>query len=84
MRMLARCIYDDAQPIKGTLAQTYFESRDLWSVAREVETSAFIRAARARKPSSPRSWSHALDRFASRHRRAANLPRCVAGSSARA
>ena len=33
MRVLARCTFDDAGPMKGTLAERYFDSRDLWSVA---------------------------------------------------
>ena len=38
MRVLARCIFDDARPIEGTLAQRYFESRDdLYSVARMID-----------------------------------------------
>lgn len=41
MRVLARCIFDDAQPLKGTLAERYFDSRDLWSVAREIEDIRF-------------------------------------------
>lgn len=41
MRMLARCIFDDAMPPSGTPAERYFESRDLWSVAREVEDIRF-------------------------------------------
>lgn len=41
LRTLARCVFDDAQPIKGTIAQTYFESRDLWSVAMEIEDIRF-------------------------------------------
>lgn len=41
MRMLARCIFDDAHPIRGTLAQRYFESRDLWSVAMEIDDIRF-------------------------------------------
>ncbi|RXG91564.1 DUF7146 domain-containing protein [Bradyrhizobium zhanjiangense] len=39
--VLARCIFDDAQPIKGTIAQAYFESRDLWSVAMEIDDIRF-------------------------------------------
>jgi putative DNA primase/helicase len=41
MRLLARCIFDDAMPLKGTAAERYFESRDLWSVAREIEDIRF-------------------------------------------
>jgi putative DNA primase/helicase len=41
MRVLARCTFDDAVPIKGTLAERYFDSRDLWSVAREIEDIRF-------------------------------------------
>ncbi|UGY21496.1 toprim domain-containing protein [Bradyrhizobium septentrionale] len=41
LRLLARCAFDDAQPIRGTLAQSYFESRDLWSVAMEIEDIRF-------------------------------------------
>jgi putative DNA primase/helicase len=41
MRVLARCIFDDARPIEGTLAQRYFESRELWSVARLVDDIRF-------------------------------------------
>src|SRR5258705_9917948 len=41
LRTLARCIFDDAQPIKGTIAQKYFESRDLWSVAMEIDDIRF-------------------------------------------
>ena len=41
MRVLARGIFDDAEPLAGTLAQTYFDSRDLWSVAREIEDIRF-------------------------------------------
>jgi putative DNA primase/helicase len=41
MRVLARCIFDDARPIEGTLAQRYFESRDLWTVARMVDDIRF-------------------------------------------
>jgi len=41
LRMLARCIFDDAQPIAGTLAQRYFDSRDLWSVAMEIDDIRF-------------------------------------------
>ena len=41
LRVLARCIFDDAVPLKGTLAQRYFESRDLWSVAREIDDIRF-------------------------------------------
>jgi putative DNA primase/helicase len=41
LRVLARGIFDEAVPIKGTLAQRYFESRDLWSVAREIDDIRF-------------------------------------------
>src|SRR3954468_15951254 len=41
LRMLARSIFDDAQPIAGTLAQRYFDSRDLWSVAMEIDDIRF-------------------------------------------
>ncbi|UPK03137.1 toprim domain-containing protein [Bradyrhizobium sp. 170] len=41
LRTLARCIFDDAQPIRGTIAQKYFESRDLWSVACEIDDIRF-------------------------------------------
>jgi hypothetical protein len=41
MRMLARCIFDDAMALSGTAAERYFESRDLWSVAREIEDIRF-------------------------------------------
>jgi putative DNA primase/helicase len=41
MRVLARCTFDDAIPLKGTLAERYFDSRDLWSVAREIEDIRF-------------------------------------------
>jgi hypothetical protein len=41
MRVLARCVFDRAGPIKGTLAQAYFESRDLWSVAMEIDDIRF-------------------------------------------
>jgi hypothetical protein len=41
MRVLARCTFDDAVPIAGTLAEKYFDSRDLWSVAREIEDIRF-------------------------------------------
>jgi putative DNA primase/helicase len=41
MRVLARCIFDDAVPIHGTLAQRYFDSRDLWSVAMESDDIRF-------------------------------------------
>lgn len=41
MRVLARCTFDDAVPLKGTLAERYFDSRDLWSVAREIEDIRF-------------------------------------------
>jgi putative DNA primase/helicase len=41
LRLLARCIFDDAQPIRGTIAQKYFESRDLWSVACEIDDIRF-------------------------------------------
>jgi putative DNA primase/helicase len=41
MRVLARCIFDEAEPILGTLAQRYFDSRDLWSVAMEIDDIRF-------------------------------------------
>jgi hypothetical protein len=41
MRVLARCIFDEATPLKGTLAEAYFDSRDLWSVAREIPDIRF-------------------------------------------
>lgn len=41
MRVLARCTFDDAVPLKGTPAERYFDSRDLWSVAREIEDIRF-------------------------------------------
>jgi putative DNA primase/helicase len=41
LRMLARCIFDDAIPIAGTLAQHYFESREIWSVAKEIDDIRF-------------------------------------------
>jgi putative DNA primase/helicase len=41
MRILARCTFDDAVPLSGTLAERYFDSRDLWSVAREIEDIRF-------------------------------------------
>jgi putative DNA primase/helicase len=41
LRTLARCIFDDAQPLQGTIAQRYFESRDLWSVAMEIDDIRF-------------------------------------------
>ena len=41
MRVLARCTFDDALPLNGTAAERYFESRDLWSVAREIEDVRF-------------------------------------------
>jgi hypothetical protein len=41
MRVLARCIFDQAGPILGTLAQRYFDSRDLWSVAMEIDDIRF-------------------------------------------
>jgi hypothetical protein len=41
MRVLARGIFDAALPLKGTLAQKYFDSRDLWSVAREIDDIRF-------------------------------------------
>jgi hypothetical protein len=37
LRVLARGIFDEARPIKGSLAETYFESRDLHTVARMIE-----------------------------------------------
>jgi hypothetical protein len=41
LRVLARCLFDDAQPIVGTVAQRYFDSRDLWSVARMIDDIRF-------------------------------------------
>jgi putative DNA primase/helicase len=41
MRLLARCTFDDAVPLSGTLAEKYFDSRDLWSVARETPDIRF-------------------------------------------
>jgi putative DNA primase/helicase len=41
LRTLARCIFDDTQPLQGTLAEKYFDGRDLWSVAREIEDIRF-------------------------------------------
>jgi hypothetical protein len=41
LRVLARCIFDEAVPIEGTLAQHYFDSRDLWSVARMIDDVRF-------------------------------------------
>ena len=41
MRVLARCTFDDALPIAGTLAEKYFDSRDLWSVARFIDDIRF-------------------------------------------
>ena len=41
MRILARGIFDEAVACKGTLAQRYFESRDLWVVAREIDDIRF-------------------------------------------
>jgi hypothetical protein len=41
MRELARGIFDYAMPIEGTLAQRYFEGRDLWSVARMIDDIRF-------------------------------------------
>ena len=41
MRVLARGTFDEAVPLKNTLAQRYFESRDLWSVAREIDDIRF-------------------------------------------
>jgi putative DNA primase/helicase len=41
MRVLARCIFDEATSLNGTLAQTYFDGRDLWSVARDIPDIRF-------------------------------------------
>jgi hypothetical protein len=41
MRDLARGIFDEAVSIEGTLAQRYFEGRDLWSVAHMVTDIRF-------------------------------------------
>jgi putative DNA primase/helicase len=41
MRVLARCVFDEAKPLTGTLAQTYFDSRDLWCVARDIPDIRF-------------------------------------------
>jgi putative DNA primase/helicase len=41
LRVLARGTFDEAVPLKNTLAQRYFESRDLWSVAREIDDIRF-------------------------------------------
>ena len=41
MRVLARLTFDDALPLQGTAAERYFESRDLWSVAREIDDIRF-------------------------------------------
>jgi hypothetical protein len=41
MRYIARGIFDDSWPISGTLAQRYFEQRDLWSVARMIDDIRF-------------------------------------------
>jgi putative DNA primase/helicase len=42
LRVLARCLFDDAKPdLRGTLAERYFDSRDLWSVARDIEDIRF-------------------------------------------
>jgi putative DNA primase/helicase len=41
LRTLARCIFDDAMPLQGTLAERYFDGRDLWSVAREISDIRF-------------------------------------------
>ena len=41
MRVLARCVFDEAQPLNGTLAQRYFDSRDLWCVARDIPDIRF-------------------------------------------
>src|ERR1700731_2905930 len=41
MRVLARSTFDESVPINGTLAQRYFESRDLWSVACEIDDIRF-------------------------------------------
>jgi hypothetical protein len=37
MRLLARGIFDQAKPIKGSLAELYFESRELHTVARMID-----------------------------------------------
>jgi putative DNA primase/helicase len=37
----ARRIFDDADLCHGTLAQRYLESREIWSVAREIEDARF-------------------------------------------
>jgi putative DNA primase/helicase len=44
MRVLARCIFDEARPLKGTLGEKYFDSRDLWSVARDIPDIRFLQA----------------------------------------
>jgi putative DNA primase/helicase len=42
LRVLARCVFDEAKAeLKGTLAQAYFDSRDLWCVAREIPDIRF-------------------------------------------
>jgi putative DNA primase/helicase len=41
MRVLARCVFDEAKPLNGTLAQAYFDSRDLWCVARDIADIRF-------------------------------------------
>jgi putative DNA primase/helicase len=41
MRLLARGLFDEAKPLHGSLAQTYFESRELYSVARMIEDIRF-------------------------------------------
>jgi len=37
LRVYARAIFDDAKPIRATIAETYFESRDLHTVVRMIE-----------------------------------------------
>jgi hypothetical protein len=41
MRILARGIFDEAKPILGTVAERYFDSRDLLSVARMITDIRF-------------------------------------------
>jgi hypothetical protein len=41
MRLLARGLFDEAVPIRGSLAELYFESRDLADVARMVDDIRF-------------------------------------------
>jgi putative DNA primase/helicase len=41
MRGIARGIFDTAVAIEGTLAQAYFESRDLWCVVRMIDDIRF-------------------------------------------